>query len=128
MEDIHVSKIDGRQYEIARLVTYTERKDYDLVAILDENFDVVCTFHGWYDFSYVESQIEKHLGKDKFTIEAYDYTNNEYYREVYDTKEERLAGLEELLKRDDINLTESEMKEFLETGSYEYGYDYIRLL
>lgn len=64
----------------------------------------------------------------KYYIEAYDYLNNERYQEVYESESKRLAGLKEFLKRDDINLSDNEMKEFLETKFYTDGYDWIELL
>lgn len=64
----------------------------------------------------------------KYYIEAYDYLNNERYQEVYESESKRLAGLKEFLKRDDINLSDNEMKEFLETKFYTDGYDWIELV
>ena len=64
----------------------------------------------------------------KYYIKAYDYLNDEYYQEVYETESERLTGLKEFLERDDINLSDDEMEDFLKTKLYSYGYDWIELL
>lgn len=64
----------------------------------------------------------------KYYIKAYDHLNDEYYQEVYETESERLTGLKEFLERDDINLSDNEMEDFLKTKLYSYGYDWIELL
>ncbi|EGO8392777.1 TPA: hypothetical protein ACJ5R3_002125 [Streptococcus agalactiae] len=63
-----------------------------------------------------------------FLIVCYSFTPDEYYIEKYSSKEEQMKGLKKMVIRDDIELTENEMKEFLSSGFYSDGYDSIQLL
>lgn len=67
MNDIHVSKLDGRTYHLASLYSYETNKNYDvLVVLLDEEnnpLEIVGYHYGCYDFDEVESIIKGYLHK-----------------------------------------------------------------
>lgn len=63
----------------------------------------------------------------KYIITSYDYSAGETYQEKYDTEKEMLAGLYEMLEREERNLTEEDVQTLITTGYYGDNYDNITL-
>lgn len=66
--------------------------------------------------------------KKYYYIVAYDSLNREFYEERYETEDDRLQGLKDMIERDMLDISEKEMEEFLKNKFFNYGYDWIELV
>lgn len=62
-----------------------------------------------------------------YIIESYNYLTNESHRETYPTEDEMIAGLRNWIECENINVSEAEFQQILETGKFADNYDIIRL-
>lgn len=62
-----------------------------------------------------------------YTIEVYNYLENQSHRETYQTEAEMIAGLRNWLERKDIEVSEAEFQQVLEIGKFADNYDIVRL-
>ncbi len=62
-----------------------------------------------------------------YTIEVYNYLDNQSYSESYPTENEMILGLRNWLERKDIEVSEAEFQQVLETGKFADNYDIVRL-
>ena len=62
-----------------------------------------------------------------YTIEIYNYLDNQIHREAYQTETEMIAGLRNWFDSKDIEVSEAEFQQVLETGKFADNYDIVRL-
>lgn len=62
-----------------------------------------------------------------YTIEVYNYLDHQSHREAYQTETEMIAGLRNWFDCKDIEVSESEFQQVLETGKFADNYDIVRL-
>lgn len=62
-----------------------------------------------------------------YTIEVYNYLDNQSHSESYPTENEMIVGLRNWFERKDIEVSEVEFQQVLETGKFADNYDIFRL-
>ena len=62
-----------------------------------------------------------------YIIESYNYLTNQSHREKYQTEVKMIEGLINWLKRENINISEAEFQQILETKKFADNYDIVRL-
>ncbi|MBO6359612.1 hypothetical protein EY693_15895 [Enterococcus casseliflavus] len=62
-----------------------------------------------------------------YTIEVYNYLDNQSHREDYSTETEMIVGLINWFEHKNIEVSEAEFQQILETGKFADNYDIVRL-
>ncbi len=61
----HISKTDGKTYEIGLIVENDILKSYDIIAIMDfsdlDDIKIVGFYYGDYDYNIAEAYIKKYI-------------------------------------------------------------------